>query len=435
MAAGQQQITLSADSDAPVLTLDEAVNLALQNNRLVKNSALEAQKYDFHVSIARSRRKPQFQFSMLGGELLQPFDFTIPKGSLGTFANTGPIPATNAKIHTPAVFTTYLTGSIDQPLTQQYKIGLGIHATELGRDIAREDVRAERQKIAAEVRSTYLHLVATQASVDAARQAVRTLEEAERVTTQYEAEKKALRGDVLDVEARLAKSRYDLSVAENGMATQREVLNQLLGRDVTMSFRVDFRPEQDGNDLTLDSARQEALANRPENRQARLKERHAEYDRRLAKAEYIPDLSLSVRYQGINNVQVLPQNVATAGFLLTWEPFDWGRRHNKVLEASKTIEQARNGIQETESQIAVEVGAKYRKWQEASLLLKASRTAHEAAVEQLRVINNKYKQQASLLKDLLEAQARSSETNAQYQEALSSYWSAFAELRKSTGEE
>jgi outer membrane protein len=435
LTLGQQQQVSSGDVDAQLLTLNDAVTLALQQNRLVKNSVLEAQKYDFQVNTARSRRKPQFQFSMLGGELLQPFDFTIPKGSLGTFANTGPIPATNAKIHTPAVFTTYLTGSIDQPLTQQYKIGLGIHATELGRDIAREDVRAERQKIAAEIRCAYLHLVASQAGVDAAREAVKTLEEAERVTTQYETEKKALRGDVLDVEARLAKSHYDLSVAENGMATQREALNQLLGRDVATPFRVDFIPEQDASDLTLDSARHEALANRPENRQASLKEKQAEYERRLAKAEYIPDLSLSVRYQGISNVQVLPQNVATAGFLLTWEPFDWGRRHNKVLEASKTIEQARNGIQETESQIAVEVGAKYRKWREASLLLKASRTAHEAAVEQLRETDNKYKQQASLLKDLLEAQARSSETNAQYQEALSSYWSAFAGLRKSMGEE
>ena len=380
---GQQQRVSSGDADAPLLTLDDAVTLALQQNRLVKNSALEAQKYDFEVSTARSRRKPQFQFSMLGGELLQPFDFTFQKGVFGTYPGVGPIPGTNAKVHTPAVFTTYLTGSIDQPLTQQYKIGLGIHATELGRDIAREDVRAERQKIAAEVRSAYLHLVASQASVDAAREAVKTLEEAERVTTQYEAEKKALRGDVLDVEARLAKSRYDLSVAENGMATQREALNQLLGRDVSTAFRVDFIPEQDASDLTLDSARQDAMAKRPENRQASLKEKQAEYDRRLAKAEYIPDLSLSVRYQGITNVQVLPQNVATAGFFLTWEPFDWGRRHNKVAEASKTIEQARNGIQETESQIAVEVGAKYRKWQETSLLLKASRTAHEAAVEQL----------------------------------------------------
>ncbi len=137
-----------------------------------------------------------------------------------------------------------------------------------------------------------------------------------------------------------------------------------------MSFRVDFIPEQDTSDLTLDSARNAALVNRPECRQAHLKEKQAEYDRRLAKAEYIPDLSLSLRYQGLFNVQVLPQNVTTAGFFLTWEPFDWGRRHNKVVEAAKTIDQARNGIQETESKVVVEIGAKYRKWQEYSLLLR-----------------------------------------------------------------
>ncbi len=425
----------NAETQAPVLTLDEAVSLALQQNRNVRNSVLEAQKYDFQVSTARSRRLPQFQISMLGGELLQPFDFTFQEGVWGTYPGIGPIPGANAKVHTPAVFTTYLTASIDQPLTQQYKIGLGIHATELGRDIAREDVRAERQKIAAEVRDAYFNLVAIQASVDAAREAVKTLEEAQRVTAQYVAEKTVLRADALDVDARLAKSRYELSVSEDGLATQREALNQLLGRDVATPFRVDFIAEQDRSDLTLDSARQEALANRPETRQAHLKEKQAEYDRRLAKAEYIPDLSLEVRYQGLYNVLVLPPNVATAGFFLTYEPFDWGRRHNKVLEASKTIEQSRNGIQETESQVAVEVGAKYRKWQEASLLLKASRTAHEAAVEQFRVTGNKYKEQAALLKDLLQAQAQSSETSFQYQQTLSSYWSAFAELRKAMGEE
>ena len=435
MASSAQEQISNADTQEPILTLDEAVTLALQHNRLVKNSVLEAQKSDFQVSTARSRRKPQFQFTMLGGELLHPFDFTFPAGSFGTYPGIGPIPSTNAKIHTPAVFTTYITGSIDQPLTQQYKIGLGIHLTELGRDIAREDVRAERQKISAEVRNAYFNLFAVQAGVDAAREAVKTFEEAQRVTVQYVSEKTVLRADALDVDARLAKSRYELSVAENGLATQREALNQLLGRDVSTLFRVEFIPEQDTSDLTLDSARHAALVNRPECRQAQLKEKQAQYDRRLAKAEYIPDLSLSLRYQGINNVQVLPQNVATAGFLLTWEPFDWGRRHNKVVEATKTIEQARNGIEETESKVAVEVGAKYRKWYDASLLLKASRMAHEAAAEQLRVTGNKYKEQAALLRDLLQAQAQSSETNFQYQQALSSYWSGFAELRKAMGEE
>jgi outer membrane protein len=421
--------------EVPLLTLDDAVSIALSNNRLVKNSALEAQKYDFQVSTMRSKRLPHFQFSVLGGELLQPFDFTFAKGTFGTYPSTGPIPSTEAKVHTPARLTAFLNGSIDQPLTQQYKIGLGIRATELGREIAKEDVRAEKQKIAAEVRNAYFELAATQAAVDATGEAVKTLQEAQRVTLRYIAEKTVLKGDALEVDARLTKAQYDLSVAENGLATQHEHLNQLLARDLETPFRVDFIPEDDTTTLSLEEARQQASQNRPEIRQALLKEKEADYDRRIAKAEYIPDLGLAVSYQGVQNVQVLPTNVAVAGFALTWEPFDWGRRRNQVREKSNTLAQARNGAQEAESQIGVEVGLKYRKWKESTLLLKATRTGHEAAAEEFRVTSNKYRQQAALLKDLLQAQARSSETVFQYQQALSSYWSAFAELRKAMGAE
>jgi len=431
----QRQATSSGASVPPLLKLEDAVSLALSNNRLIKNSALEAQKFDFRVSTARSRRLPQFQFATLGGELLHSFDFTFPAGYLGTYANIGPLPSTETKIRNPARFATYITGALDQPITQQYKIGLGIRVTELGRQIAREDVRAERQKIAAEVRDAYFNLVATQAAVEAAHEAVRTLEEAQRVTTRYIAEKTVLRGDALEVDARLAKSRYELSVAENGLAIQSEHLNELLGRDLDTPFRVGAMAEEDTNGTTLDTARERATQNRPEIRQAHLKQEQAEYDRRLAKAEYIPDLSLSVRYQGLFNVEVLPENVPIAGFYLTWEPFDWGRRHNNVAEKSKTVEQARNGARETEAQIAVEVGMKYRKWQEAALLLKATQTGHEAAVEQFRVTGNKYQEEAALVKDLLQAQARSAETEFQYQQALSSYWSALADLRRAMGDE
>ena len=56
-----------ATQDVPLLTLDDAVSIAVTNNRLVKNSALEAQKFDFQVSTMRSKRLPHFQFSVLGG--------------------------------------------------------------------------------------------------------------------------------------------------------------------------------------------------------------------------------------------------------------------------------------------------------------------------------------------------------------------------------
>jgi outer membrane protein len=430
-----EQHTSCGDAQAPLLSLDDAVSLALMNNRLVKNSVLEAEKYDFRVNTIRSRRLPQFQIAVLGGELLHSFDFTFPPGVFGTFPGIGPVPATNSTIRTPAQFITYTTAGLDQPVTQQYKIHLSIRATELGREAAREDVRAQRQKIASEVRTTYFDIVATQAEVDAARVAVRTQEETQRVTAHYRAQETVLRADALEVDARLAKARYELSTAEDGLATQHEHLNQLLGRDLARQFRADSMPEDDPTDLTLEVARQQALQNRPEIREAKLKEKQAEYDRRLAKAEYIPDLSLSVRYLGVNNVEVLPPNVAVAGFLFTWEPFDWGRRHNAIVERSKTVEQARNGAHETESQIVVEVGMKYRKWQEAALLLKAVRTGREAAEEQFRVASNQYKEQAALIKDLLQAEARSAEADYQYQQALSSYWSARAELRRAIGEE
>src|SRR5271155_2513514 len=47
--ASSAQEQSNADAQLPLLPLDEAVALALQQNRLVKNSALEAQKYDFQV--------------------------------------------------------------------------------------------------------------------------------------------------------------------------------------------------------------------------------------------------------------------------------------------------------------------------------------------------------------------------------------------------
>src|SRR6185369_3779175 len=251
----------------------------------------------------------------------------------------------------------------------------------------------------------------------------------------YVAEKSVLRGDALEVDARLVKAQYDLSVAENGLETQHEHLNQLLGRDLATPFRVEFMPEEDTTSLTLEGVREQASQNRPEIRQAHLRQKQAEFDRRIAKAEYIPDLGIAVSYMGIQNVQVLPTNVGMAGFALTWEPFDWGRKRNRIREKSNALAQANNGAQEAESQVGVEVAAKYRKWKESALLLKATRTGHEAAAEEFRVTSNKYTEQSALVKDLLQAQARSSETSFQYQQALSSYWSSLADLRRAMGEE
>jgi outer membrane protein len=436
-AAFQAQAVAGKDTDAvvPVMAVDDAVSIALANNRLIKNASLEAEKYEFRISSTRSRRLPELNISVLQSELLNPVDFTFLRGVFGVFPGIGPVPGVDTKIRTPARLNTLAMGSINQPLTQQYRIGLGLQAQKLGREISREDMRAMRQKIANEVRAAYFTLVATQSGLEAARQSVKMLQEVQLITQRYEAEQTVLKGDLLQVQARLAKQQYQLAVANNAIAIQSEHLNQLLGRDLSTGFRVKGIPEENDGELTLELARRRAVENRPEMRQALLKDRQAEYDRRIAKAAYIPDVSLIVGYLGIRSIELVPSNAAAAGLFLSWEPFDWGRRRDVIAEKSKTVEQARNGGKETESQIAVEVGMHFRKWQEAGLLLKASRAAQEAATEQFRVTTNKFKEQAALVKDVLQAEAQSADADFQYQQALSQYWNALADLRKSMGEE
>jgi outer membrane protein TolC len=423
------------DAAEPLLTLDNAVSIALAHNRLVQNSGLEVEKTEFEVDAAKTRRLPQFHIDVLGGALLRGIDSTFPAGAFGTYPTIGPIPSEKATIHTPSAFTTFTTAAVDQPILQQYRIGLSVRATRLGRELAEENRRARRQTIAADVRSAYFNLAATQAAVDAAGELVTTLRETQRVTTEYHAQRVVLRAEALEVDARLAKAIYELSIAEHGLATQRERLNQLLGRDLGETFRVEAYPEAHAPDLSLIAARQQAAENRPEIREARVKERQADVDRRLAKAEYIPDLSLSVRYSGVTNVEVLPNHTTVAGFYFTWEPFDWGRKRQTVAAKTRVLAQARNGVTETESQIAVEVGAKYRKWQDAALLLKAARITRAAATEQFRLANNRYHEQAVLIRDVLQAQARTSEADFQLQQALSSFWTALADLHRAMGEE
>ena len=258
--AARSQQSPPSQEQAPLLTLQDAVALALQNNRLVKNSALDVEKYNYEVNTIRTRRLPHFQFArLLGGQLLHSFDFTFQPGVFGTYPGIGQVPGTTGKSARPAQFANYTTAGLDQPVTQQYKIHLAIHVTELGREIAREDVRAQRQKIANEVRTAYFDLVSTQAAVDAARETVKALEEVQQVTTRHEVEKTVLRVDALEVNARLAKAQYELSEAEDGLATQREHLNQLLGRDVATQFRPDPMLQDDPTDLTLAAARRQAF--------------------------------------------------------------------------------------------------------------------------------------------------------------------------------
>jgi outer membrane protein TolC len=208
----------------------------------------------------------------------------------------------------------------------------------------------------------------------------------------------------------------------------------LLGRSLETDFTVKGALDPTPWETDLAAARASALEQRPELREARLRKQQAETDFKMKKLEYIPDISLTFNYLSPFNVQVVPKNLTAAGFSMSWDVFDFGRKKHELAAKSRTIEQAEAGVDETSAQILVDVGNRFRKFQEARAQLRVATLGRDVAQEKVRVGLDRYQQKAVLLKDVLQLQTSLAESSYKYQESLLDFWSARAELEKAMGE-
>jgi len=413
-----------------VLTLDEAISLALRDSRQVRNAQLAVGEAGDEVSVTRTLRLPSMNLYTLASQQLVKQDAGLDNPSSTLFPGVAPF----FSIGIPRKPTAIFAGQVLEPLSQQYRIGLSIKEAELARDVESEKLRQVKQSTVNEVKQTYYGILQTQSARDSLLEAIRYYRELDRVMGDNVAQQVSLKSDSLEVKTRLAKAEYEALSLTNQLATEKERLNNLLGRDVRTDFRVAAVPDVDAVDADLAHARSRALDQRPEVREARLKVKQAELDRRIKKSEYIPDVSIGFNYMTFQNFdQVVPKNSASIGIVMKWEVFDWGRKKSQLAEKDKTIEQSRNGLHQAESLVLIEVGDKFRKLRQARQALVVAQLKRETARENMRISVNKYKVQAALLSDTLQSQATLADTGYQYQQALLDFWTARAEYEKAIG--
>lgn len=420
---------------AEVLTLDRAVTLALQNNRQVNNAALEVGKSGDEIAAFKTKRLPALKLDAIEAYLLTPIELEFKQGDLGVSSTAGPIPDKDTKIRTGRKPMTAITSSITQPLSQLYRIGLGIDQLEVGRGINQEELRSQRHLVIDNVKRAYYGLLQTQSSLDVVEESIKFYRELDRVVEDYVKQQTAFKYESLDVKTRLSRSEYDALTLRNTLASQREQLNKLLARDIRTEFRVVPVAEMSAFETDLAAAQTRALRQRPETNRAQLQIKYAEYDYKIKRAEYIPDLNFVVNYLSPITSEVLPRNIAFVGLQLSWEYYDWGRKSNEMAARSKSIEQAKTSSSDLQSQVLLEVNSAYRKLQENRAALRVGQLAQDTQREMLRVTLNRYQDKTALLKDVLQVQASSADANNQYQQALLSLWTARADFEKAIGEE
>lgn len=421
-----------AEPSGEVLTLDEAINIALRDNRSIKNARLGVEKSDEQLAATRTARLPVIKLHSIVSEDLVKHDVNLPNPVSNLVPGLSPF----FTLSTPRRPTGVFAVQALQPISQQYRIGLAVDLVKLEGQMELEKLRAEQQSLVGEVKRAYYAILLTESGLRNVRDEVASYRELERVTGEYVLQQAALRGDQLQVQTRLAKAEYDLADLGNRLATQKEQLNRLLGRDVFTEFSVTVVSQTIVFEADVAAARQRAVEQRPELKQARLRVEQAKLDRRIKKSEYIPDVSAGFTSLTLRNFDaVVPRNIASVGVVMSWEVFDWGRRKRQLAEKSKTVEQAENVAREIEDQILIDVSDKFRKLQQTGLALRVAKVGCAAAREKMRVMIVGYKQSTMLLSDVLQSQASVSEADHQYQQALLSFWTAKAEYEKALGED
>jgi outer membrane protein len=413
--------------DPSVLSLAQAVQIALMNNRPVTIAKLDIEKSMWQVAQTKTKRFPAITtYLFASGDLNHP-QFTFPAGIFNTDHPT--------KINYSNGVTGWASVQAAQPLSQLYQIHLAVREQELSTDYTREQYKGKRQSLAASVRQAYYATLQTESALAAAQAAVKQYQETDRLTLDYLAQQAVLKSDSLQVKAKLSQSQYQITQLQDTLLTQKEQLNELLGRDLDTPFGTEPVPGITTEEMDLKTARQTALQQRPEVKEAVIDMQRAGYDRRLSRAKYIPDVGAAIHYLDPINTQILPQNILSAGMELKWDPFDWGGRRDEVQQKDVSVKQSRYQLSETQAQVTLDVDNNFRKLQESRSLLVVSQANLEAAQEKMREVNDQYHHSAVLLRDVLQQQAAVANAEHDYEQSLLGFWNAKASFEKALGEE
>ena len=423
------------EAPAKTLTLEEAVSLARSHNRELKQAGLEIHKQKEAFGEAKTHLYPRFDTYVLASELLTPLDFTIRAGTLGTFSATGPIPAKDSVIHTPARPVAIASATVTQPLTQLIRIDLSIKQQKLESQLSQQNYFEREQELVNEVRRAYYAILQSQSELESQRALLVYVEELQQLTGRRLHQEVVLKADSLRITAQRSKVLYQLTVIQNALADQKEALNHLLGRDLQAEVTVEMVPASLPEESSLQEARKRATEKRPEIKAETIKKERAALETKIEKTRYIPDISVQANYLTAPNISFLPQNVGAVGVLLTWQPWDWGQKRHNIAQKVDAENQAQLSINNVKDQVLQEVDSSFRRLREARELLTAAQAARDAEAEKLRNEMDAYSHQTVLLSDLLQQQSSVASAEDQYRQGLLAFWRARADFERALGEE
>ena len=319
-------------------------------------------------------------------------------------------------------------------LVNQYKIA------SLGLDVAEISEKLTRQDIILDAKNAYFSVLKSQklmaVAEDTVKQATAQKEVAENM---YQVGMSPL-NDLLQSQVQLANDKQRFITAQNNLEISKSQFNTLLRRPVNASVDIvdilDYTPFEQDIDYCLTQANQ----NRLELQVADLEVQIAEKDYELSKKNYFPSIDLigTLTRRGTEWDVDGGEGIADKKFwdiraTASWDFWEWGRTRYGVKEKLSRLSQAKYSKEDILDNIELEVKQAFLRTKETEKNITTIEKAIEQAKENLRITNERYKEQVSTTTDVLVAQTLLTETMTNYYNALYDFKIAKSVLYRAIG--
>jgi outer membrane protein len=406
------------ESENP-MTVREAVDTAITANLDLLSSGQE-------IEAARANRKVQKT------NLLPTFNATYRgvrnDSGVGGFAAGA----------TPSVGNTFtLTAGFTQPLFEGFALVNQYKAAELGVNVAELNQKFTRLEVIFQIKQAYFNVLKAEKLLDVARNTVTVLEAQEEVARNFYEVGMTPLNDLLQVQVQLANARQSLITAQNNLDTADSQFNVILRRPVNAPVRLvdiqTYTPLENELGYFLDLAVRNRLDIKIDDLSIQIAEREVD----IARKDYYPSISLEGAYFKSATDWALSDDedfLNPEGWSVTaiasWNFWEWGRTKYGESEKRRRLSQTKIARQKTIDQARLEVEVSYLKARESEKNILAVEKAVEQAKENLRITDERYKEQVATSVDTLVAQNLLTSTQVNYFNALYDFKIAKAFLQK-----
>jgi len=428
----------TASQDGRSLSLEDAVELALQNNHL-----LNVRKYqvDEKQQKVNEDRVKYFPVVAIGGSYQYNTSLpsiTIEQGRFGTLPFGGtlyPLPPVDEIIEV-GNHNIYNAGvTLYQPITQIGKINAGVQVSKADLQIA----EAEHSKAAILVRQgvekLYFGLLILQKQIEEAE-----LKVALAKTKLADVENAVIAGKTTE------SGRYGLSASAAGEEQEllklkiqyddySDDLKHIIGIDLSGELILEKVPEENLTEsLTgIDSSINNASVKNNDLKIASLYSNKADYSIKASKFSYLPDLGILGGYTYQEGSDIYPRNNAFIGASLKWNFQDMVS--NRSIQRQRTLakKQAEENLANTMEQVTKDIAKASRRLMQSEELIRVAGKVVEYRREDLKIQSDRRNSGLNLESDFLAARAALAKGESDYLAARLNYRIALSEFKILTG--